>query len=239
MSIFFLNSYNVSSQNFIADTSAKTSALKSALNLYNQFFSPPTGLYNGSEYTYNAYYPFKINEGDPFFQSQHFVAGAVFYNDVLYENTLLLYDIVKDELLIHDPTNIYVIRLNNQRIGGFTISGHTFIRLNMDTANTAVLNTGFYEVLYNGNVALYKKVSKLLFDRTSTTEINKYTVESNKYFIKKGNNYFAVKNKKSLPLLMSNKKREVQQFIRNNKLNFRKAEEDYLVKTVAYYDFLN
>ncbi|MEO6456467.1 MAG: hypothetical protein ABIN97_20490 [Ginsengibacter sp.] len=239
LSIIFVNSYKASSQNFVSDTSAKTSLLKNAVNLYHKFLLPETGLYNGSEYTYKAYYPFVINEGHPFFISKQFVPGSVFYNNVLYENVPLLYDIVKEELIIKDLAGVYFIKLNNESIQWFIISGHTFIRLNMDNDKDQVLHTGFYDLLYNGNVVLYKKVLKLLEDRSAFAGIEKHVIESNKYFIKKDNRYYAIKNKKSLLPVMSNRKKEVQQFIRSNKLNFRKAEEDAIIRTVTFYDSIN
>ena len=143
-------------------------------------------LYNGSEYTYNAYYPFTINEGHPFFQSNNFDTGAVFYNNILYEKVLLLFDIIKDELLIRDPSRIYIIKLNTERIGWFNLRGHTFVRLLQDNTNNAGVNQGFYDLLYNGNTSLFRKVSKTLKENSSSSAgINDYIVESDEYFIKK------------------------------------------------------
>jgi hypothetical protein len=237
---FFINSYQAFSQNFITDTSGDSSSFQSAVNLYHRFLTPETGLYNGSEYAYNAYYPFTINEGHPFFQSKTFDTGAVFYNNVLYENVPLLYDIVKEELLTHDPTNNYIMRLHNERIKWFIIWGHTFIRLNQDNAKSSPLHPGFYDLLYNGNTALYKRVSKIFKENTASFQgVNIYAVESNEYFVKKDNQYYTVKNKKSLLLIMNNKKKEVAQFIKKNKLKLRKAPEYALIRIVAYYDGIN
>ena len=139
-------------------------------------------MYNGSEYAYNAYYPFTINEGDPFFQSKTFDTGAVFYNNVLYENVPLLFDIVKEELLTHDPTNNYIMRLNNERVKWFIIWGHTFVRLNHDSANNSPLHTGFYDLLYNGNTSLYKRDLKIFKENTASFQgLNKYLAETNEY----------------------------------------------------------
>lgn len=237
LNTFFINSHKAISQNFIADTSAETSSLHNAVNLYHGFLSPETGLYNGSEYVYNVYYPFVINKGDPFFKSTYFDTGAVFYNNVLYENVPLTYDIVMEELLIRDPTNNYIIRLNNERVGWFIISGHTFIRLNQDNANNGALLTGFYDLLYEGKTSFYKRGLKIVKENLSFSE--RYIVESNEYFIKKNNQYYTVKNKGSLLLIMNNKKKEVEQFIKKNRLNFRKNREEALRKLVAYYDGIN
>lgn len=237
LNAFFINSHKAIAQNFIPDTSAETSSLHNAVNLYHRFLYPETGLYNGSEYVYNVYYPFIINQGDPFFQSNRFDTGVVFYNNVLYENVPLLYDIIKEELLIHDPTNDNIIRLNNERVGWFIISGHTFIRLNQDDTVSSAVHTGFYDLLYNGNTSFYERGLKIIKDDISMSGVlNRSVIESNEYFIKKDNRYYAVENKRSLLLIMNNKKKEVEQFIKKNKLNLRKNPEDALRKIVAYYD---
>ena len=68
--LFFINSCPAFSQNVLTDTSGDVSSFRNAVDLYHRFLAPETGLYNGSEYAYNAYYPFTINEGHPFFQSK-------------------------------------------------------------------------------------------------------------------------------------------------------------------------
>jgi hypothetical protein len=237
LGLFFASSFKAFPQDFISDTARETTSFQAAVNYYHQFLSPETGLYDGSEYTYNTYYPIQINEGDPFFLSKNFYTGTVFYNNVLYEKVPLLYDIIKNELLIHDPSNIYTIRLNNERVGWFTIWGHTFIQLIFDSANNSQMRTGFYDLLYNGKTSLYRKDSKILNENTASAQgINKYVVETNEYFIKKDNQYYKVTNKKSLNVALKNKKKEIGQFIKKNKLNLRKNKNGALIKIVGYYN---
>lgn len=240
LSSFFINSFQAFSQNYTTDTSGENPSFQRAVNLYHRFLSPETGLYDGSEYAYNAYYPFIINEGHPFFQSNIFDTGTVFYNNVLYEKVPLLFDIIKEELLIKDPSRIYILRLNAERIGWFTIWGHTFIRLEGDSINSSLLHSGFYDVLYKGKTSLYKRVSKMFKENSASAQgLNKYVVETDEYFIKKDNQYYKVKNKKSLLLIVNDRKKEIGKFIKKNKLNVRKNKDDALTKITAYYDAIN
>ena len=102
------------------------------------------------------------------------------------------------------------------------------------------MHTGFYDLLYNGNTALYKRVSKIFKENSASFQgLNKYIVETDEYFIKRDNRYYAVKSKKALLLIMNNKKKEVVQFIKKNKLKLRKTPEYALMKIVAYYDGIN
>ena len=236
LSTFFVIPNKSLSQNFISDTAGKETRLKNAIDLYHSFLSPETGLYDGSEYLYNTYYPAPITEGHPFFQSKIYDTGTVFYNNVLYEKVPLLYDIIKDELLTSDPSSIYILRLNSERISWFTIWGHTFVRLTERITNSE-MQPGFYDLLYNGKTSLFRKVSKTLQENNATFQgINRYAVESNGYFIKKDNRYYKIQNKKSLIAVLSNKKKEVGQFIKKNKLNIKKDKANAFTKAVAYYD---
>ena len=64
---FFVNSYGTFAQNSPDDSAAEFSPLHNALAIYHTALSPETGLYDGIQYPYEAYYPIPINEGHPFF----------------------------------------------------------------------------------------------------------------------------------------------------------------------------
>ena len=239
--IYFFITYSASyAQNVATDATIQPSSLDSALSVYHRTLYPETGLYNGSEYAYNAYYPFVINEGNPFFISKDFSVGSVFYNNVLYENVPLLFDIIKEEVLIRDLSKMYIMRLNNDNINWFKIWGHSFVHLKQDSGTNSPVHTGFYDELYKGNVSLYKKVSKIFKENTASAQgVNKYVVENNEYFIKKNGQYFRIKNKKSMLFVIDDKQKQVQQFIRKNRLKFKKNKDDSFAKAVAFYDGIN
>ena len=238
--ILFLNPLKVFPQKFIFDSSAQTPAMQAAINYYHQFLSPESGLYNGSQYTYNTYYPFTINEGNPFFFSKNFEVGSIFYNNILYENVPLLYDIIKDELLIKDPSKVYIMKLSNSRVRWFKLWDRTFVRLANDSTANSSLKTGFYLLLHNGKISLYARDTKSFKENTASVQgLNKYVVETTDYFIEKDNRFYKLKNKKSLLNVMENKRKEVTQFIKKNKLNLRKDKFNALTKVVAYYDEIN
>ncbi|MEP7252497.1 MAG: hypothetical protein ABI683_08960 [Ginsengibacter sp.] len=237
LTAFFIQP-NIARSQSVATTNDSV-AIKNALNIYHQYMSPESNLYDGSEYTYNTYYPFIINEGDPFFFSKNFDTGSVYYNGIVYEKVPLLYDIIHGEVLIRDPSQINVVRLNDKYIGWFTIYGHTFTKLIKDSTSANPLNTGFYAALYKGRTSLYKSVSKIFKENSASFQgLNKYTVETDEYFVKKNNDYFRIKNKKSLLKILGDRKKDINQYMKKNKLKFKKAKEYTLIKVVAYYDQL-
>ncbi len=237
--IFLLTISETFSQNTINDTAGESHSLHTELKVYHQFLTPETSLYDGREYAYNLYYPFRINEGTPFFRSKQFDTGKVFYNNILYENVRMLYDEVKGKLVLSDPKSIYLVELITEKISWFDIYGHTFVNLNAATLNNSALHAGFYDLLYDGNISLYNKVSKRIEELNLATEINRTIVESNDYFIKKNNFYFFIKNLKELKAVLADKKKEIDQFIRKNKLKFRKLDDASLIRVITFYDTLD
>ena len=171
--------------------------------------------------------------------SDQFSIGSVFYNDVLYQEVPLLYDIVKDELVTRDPITIYLIRLNMSRLNWFTLAQHNFIRIDRNKNDDPALVTGFYEILYDGKTPLYKKNVKRINEIIEDNILSRHIVNDNQYFIKSNSQYYQVKNKKSLMVAVEDKKNEVNQFMRKNKLRLKKIQDDVLIKIVEYYDEVN
>jgi hypothetical protein len=215
-----------------ADSLLYTNAKQHAISLYHEFMAPETGLFNGSQY---ISYAQTIQEGIPFFESAGFNKGSVFYNGVLYENIPLQYDLVKGELITIVSSSNYNIRLINDKIAGFSLLNHQFVRLVKDS-NDKVIKTGFYEVLYNGNIAAYKKQSKIIGEDLSSGKLRTFIVESKSFYLKKGNSYFTITSKGSLLAVLKDRKKDVQDFIKKNKLNVRNDKDNALPKIAAYYD---
>lgn len=162
--LFF--TFQLSGQTPQADSLNYLSAVKNAKTLYRQFIDPPTGLYNGAEY---VDYSYQITEGHPFFESADFNPGSVVYDGILYENVRLLYDIIKEQVVIKDPFEVYKPALINERVNEFTLSDHKFVRLVENDSANAAINTGFYEVLYSGTTGVYKKQKKKIQENIAFT----------------------------------------------------------------------
>jgi hypothetical protein len=237
---FFITLSDSFAQNFVSDTSSKTSFVDSAVAVYHRTLAPEPGLYNGSQYAYNAYYPFVINEGDPFFISKDFTNGTVFYNGVQYNNVTLLFDIIHEDLLTHDPAKIYILKLNADNVKWFKIWDHMFVRLKQDSGTNSPIHTGYYDVLYSGKISIYKKVQKIFKENSaSSSGVNKYVVETDEYFIKKNNVYFSIKNKKSLLAVLDEKGKEVGKFMKKNRLKLKKNKDNDFAKVAAFYEGIN
>lgn len=79
------------------------------------------------------------------------------------------------------------------------------------------------------------KRNKKLFEQSTDISIEGRFIETNAYFIRKGNTYYPLENKKSLVKVLADRKKELQSFIRSNKLKFRENREADILQLVQYY----
>ena len=203
-----------------------------AVSLYHENIKNESGLYNGSQY---VVYAQTIQDGIPFFEITQPSNGNVTYWGVEYKNVPLLYDILKGEIITIVPSTNYLIKLNTEKVSSFEVLNHKFIRIAKDSSNKNI-KTGFYDVLYDGQTAVYKKEIKTLNEDLSSGKLRTFILDENAFFIKKNNVFFTVSNKSSLLDILKDKKKEVQEFIRKNKLKIRKDKDNALPKIAAFYD---
>ncbi|HEY4109444.1 hypothetical protein [Puia sp.] len=217
------------------DSPILDSASAFALRQYHAYVAPETDLFRGIVYVDYAY---QIATGDPYFVDST-IAGSLLYNGVLYEHIPLIYDVVQDIVVIHDPYDVWKIGLNRQHLDSFTIEDHSFIRLG-DSLNPTAPRNGFYEQLYRGRVRLLKRTSKTIQQQASflTNGFEKYTLTSISYYLQKGSAYYAVNNKRSLLYALKDKSKQAKKFIRSNHLGIRKDKENTLIKVITWYDGL-
>lgn len=209
-------------------------AYDTALSVYHSYLTPETGLFRGSEY---ASYDFTLREGNPFFGDKRRRPGTIVYDSVLYNHVLLLYDEVKDLIVLYDVSNVFKISLYPELIDRFTIEDHRFIRLK-DSLNPSQPHNGFYEVLYQGGITLLKKEKKVIREDLNSGTTAEFYIQGadTSYYLKKNNVYYPVKNNRSLLHALKDRSQDVKRFIRSNGLSVRRDRENTLIKVSAWYD---
>jgi len=222
------------SQHVAAQTADDTTLHENALNaigVYYENLGEESPLYNGSEYIEYAY---TLQEGHPFFQTSNFINGTVNLDGMIFRDVPILYDIVKDQVIILDFQKVYKINLPADRVQQFFLSGHLFVHLIPDSS--AQIKTGFYDQLYNGKIGLFAKREKRILEKYSNIQISKVVISQNNYYVKKGANYYTIKNKSSLLSVLKDKKKDVQQYWKSNNIKFKKEPEKAMIMAVKYYD---
>jgi len=214
------------------DSLETIAGVEHAIQLYHSFLSPETALYNGIEYVYYAQVP---KDGHPFFDNAGFAKGNLVYNGVRYNNVELLYDVVRDEAIIHTTGYVSKMQLLKERVSAFSIGSRNFVRHVQDSISGSP-KTGFYHVLYEGGIVLYQKKIKTMQEKISTNQLEWYILETTDYYLKKENKWYTVNRKGAILSALKDKKKELQQLIKQQHLDIRNNKEEALKQIVAYYN---
>lgn len=235
--LLILSSFGLYAQMSKDDSLYYEKAISNSIAVYHQNIGDQSGLFNGSQYGgYN--FSFYLNR-HPYFLTTEWSYGSIVYDNVFYDNVELLYDEAQELVIFQDKK--HKIQLVPERISGFSIAGNNFVRLEKDDSlASSLVRNGFYNLLYNGKVQVLKKEVKVLKeDLRSTAEgILHFVDVSTYYYIKKNNEYFPVNGKKSVLDIYRDKKKELQQYIKTNKLRYGRDRDTMLVKVSAWYDQL-
>ena len=206
-------------------------AISNTIALYTRQVGAQSAIYNGCEYQFD-----RINVGHAFFNTARFTNGNIVCDDILYTDIPMLYDIVRDVLVIQGLNQIQITSLASNRISRFTCFGYTFIRKSGDYSNGSVPEPGFYQRLYDGQIKVWAKNKKTIDEITDFGYLLKrVAVEKSRYYIDKKGTWFEVDGKQSVLEVLQDKKKEIHHFITKKKLRFRKDFNDALVQIVAYY----
>ena len=125
----------------------------------------------------------------------------------------------------------------NEKIDHFSIDGHNFDRLIETDSNK--ISTGFYEHLYNGKTDVFLKVEKSVREDLSSGAALRFIDTKQYYYVEKGEVYHLVKNRNDMLNLFPDKKQALQQYLKKNKLKFKRNMKIAIVQLAAYYDQLS
>jgi hypothetical protein len=223
----------VFSQN-LPDSIADTQ-VKNAIAIYDHYNANNAPIYNGPEY---LYYTFKM-QGGPYLETREFSKGWVSYRGRKYDSVSLLYDVIRNDLVVLAPNKISSIIMLNQFIDSFSLYGHKFISLREDHKQN-LYNTGFYDVLYEGkNVDFLQRHIKSMMPTIQGNRLVTVFQSRNRFYIHKNGLYYLVSNKKDVFRVFSDTQRELKKMMRRNHLKLKhKNFESAMVKVAAFYDQL-
>lgn len=203
--------------------------------------NPDSRLFNGREYIRNG----TPAKGSPFFESDSLQLGSLSYDGILYRHIALEYDMISDQLIIHNFAGDALISLVPEKIALFSIAGHRFRYVNAAGVAPATAaaaptpnlpETGFYEELYaTPRLALLARHKKSLQFPSSQDDQPRY-VQVDRYFLVIGTTAYFIRNKSDLLTVLKDKKDPLKKFIRKNKLSFKQQHfENSLLQTTIYY----
>jgi hypothetical protein len=225
---FVLTNGYLLGQNVKADSAFIADAKKNVIASYANGISAQSHLYNGSAYTEYI----SQNDEHPYFIDE-WVEGSVTYDEELHNNIPLLYDISLDRIIVDNPYSIKKVMLVFEKVSDFTIKDHHFVQL-----KSTPLPVGYYELGYDGQHKVYVRHRKTLQSKAVDYSVINLFEEKKLYYIYKNGTFYSVRGKRSVLKLLEDKKKDLKEFIRNNKLQFGDDKARDISRLVQYYDQL-
>jgi len=218
------------------DSSSQQNALNNTLSLFYSSAGKQSPLYNGKEYYFydptikgNAYYA-DVNA---------FTPGSVFYDNVHFSGVPMLYDIYGDALVILLYNHFTKISLIKDKVASFDFLNHHFVRIDtVISMNNPVILPGYYDELYGGHLQVLARHSKNIQTTASSQTSESYFNYEKSYFIRKNNIYYSFSGQGSLLDILKDKKKEIQKYLKENQIKYRRDPEEAMVKIASYYDHL-
>jgi hypothetical protein len=233
--LIFSSSFSIlSAQMSISDSLFYQKAVSNVVTGYHTAIADGSALFNGPKY---SDWPKFRDGGHAFFNTIIPSNCSIVYDKVFYPNVYLMYDEISGLVIVQDATRR--IQLETDKVAEFTIWDNHFVHLKKDSSTTAAMPDGFYQILYESKAhRLLKREEKRVEEdiRSASEGIIRSILTKKLYFIQKKDVYYAVANKDDVLKVFNDRKKEVTQFIKRNKLDFGKDPDAALLKLIAFYD---
>jgi hypothetical protein len=211
------------------DSTLYSDAAKQVIGQFKATIADQSELYNGAQY---ELYP-PANKGTFYFLDKNYcVPSVIHYNDTWYKNIPILYDVHNDVMVSIAGNNLYAMR--SEKVSDVYLLDHHFIYRNADPLNS--LAAGFYDLLYGGKSAVLVKRTKKIDESKATETIYEDITD---IYVKKGNKYYPVNSKGSVMDVFKDKNKELNQYLKDNKIKFNKDRESAIARLAGYYDQIN
>jgi hypothetical protein len=194
---------------------------------YYEAFNIHLPIYNGRIFTS---YPTAIT-GYALFPETRWTSVSVQYDGIWYK-TVGRYDRYADELIIRNPDSTCTFVLNRSRVNCFLMEGKTFVKL--DTPNSKLTN-GYYELITNGPFAVYSKHVVTMNEDISGPVVERSFVQQKFFYVRKNGLFHQIRTKANFNDVIKDKKREILQALREDKLTFKKDPETTLKSAALFY----
>ncbi len=193
-----------------------------------------TNLINGPEY----FISFQGGATHPFFGLMESSSNELWFDQQYYGNVHLLYDTYTDILVLRqrDKNGLFVmIELEQDKIKGFTINQHHFIKLTNPKQFRGRTDNGYYDMLFEGNhIKLVAKRNKSQYKNDTNMRIE-YQLDDHYYLIK-NSQWIPIAGLRNILTALEENKNEIKAYIKTHKIRTRKIKESDLKLVVGFCD---
>ncbi|MEO5682281.1 MAG: hypothetical protein ABIQ88_06545 [Chitinophagaceae bacterium] len=224
----------LNAQQPLADSVFYVQSVSNAVSAYKNEVQGNLHIYNGSEYLRTGH----GTKGTPFFEADSLLPGTVLYDGKFYNNLLLHYDLVTDNVIINNYAQNNELVLVPEKLDYFSILNHQFVRITADSSLPSFITTGFHEKLYDGRLTLFAKRQKAGKLSINAADNDATYVAYNYYYVLLNNVFYRADDKNSFLALLADQKEAINKYIKDNRINFNKKREESMIKVVEYYSQL-
>lgn len=191
-------------------------------------------LYNGQRYhIYDS-----RSKDHQFFELEDWRDGSISYDGQSFDSIPMLYDIVKDKVIIKYLTRSGLIQLQSERVKEFSYINHRFIRIEENKEAGIELSTGFYDLLYDGKTQVLARRMKQRQEQIENNRVNVYFLPKTFFYIKKDGIYHPIHSKRAAFNVFEDQKKVLKKHLRDQRIKYRKAKENAIVQMAIKYDQL-
>lgn len=203
-------------------------------SLYRNASGTDTRFINGA--VYQDAYPGAT--GHPYFLSPHWIAGSLTMMGRNYVSINLKYDLYKDQLLYNHfhVTGPYTLVLNSDRIDGFIIDGHTFLKITGSAQPGNLPATGYCEVLSEGKASLYLRWIKRYSGAVKGSG-GTFSQFLEMYVLNDGRSY-RVRNRPTLLKALADREPQVKAYLRENRIAPGSGDPQGVKRIIDHYNSL-
>jgi hypothetical protein len=172
----------------------------------------------------------------PYLGSFYFTRGDLYYDGVSYPDVFMRLDLYRNELVVCSSpgkTSEVILFPGKQAQAG--LHGFRIINVEKGEGKNAPA-PGWIFSLYTGEYELLSRRSYRLVETNNSGNVSISFYLSTKYYLRKGNTWYAVKSKASLLNVLHTHKNELNRYIREHKLNFRTSREASFIAVVKEYE---
>jgi len=230
--IFYLFIFILGPVSLFAQASDINASINSEINNYFDKVNTQAVIYTGKLQTS---YP-RFYKNHPYLVTDQYVKGALSYDGIFYPDVAMRIDLFKEELITFSPNNFYSIIVENNKVDSLFLHDKKIIYFDPAKQNES-LAPGYYIQLYDGPIcSLLKKEKCLMLEKYVDMTIEREFKNDIKYYIKKDGTYYTVKSKGSVLNVLKSHKKELKQFIKHQKLNFKESTDEAIVAVLQQYE---
>lgn len=212
------------------DSVLYSSSAVNTINYFNSNIGDQSEIYSGIQYDLLP----PANKGTFYFQDKNYcVPSLICFNAKWHTDIPVLYDVYNDVMVA--VNNNYLFVLKSDKLSDVSLLGHHFIYFDPKGQNN--MPTGFYDELYDGRSKVLVKRIKTIFDNQVSAQVAEIIYEDHStIYLKKGDKFLEITSKGDLRDALADKKKQINEFMRANKIKFNNDKEGAVAKIAGYYD---